>query len=622
MMSSGLADGWSLSIAPYVIVLVGASLFCAALAGWSFRQRWSQGGPQFGVLMCVTSIWALSYALELITPSLGAKVIWAKVEFLGIGPLPLVWFLFARAYTGAGRLRNRATLFALASVPAATVVLAATNGLHNLMWKGVFLRGSVDLSVLALERGPWLWLFVAYSYAFLGLGGLLVARGVYRCPRFHRVRAALVLVAALAPLVANAVSVSGFIRATPIDLTPVALAMTGLVFALSMSRSRVLRVLPWLLTLAHRQILRDMTDAVLVLDADGRVASVNPAAGSMLALPPAGLMGKPASEFFGPRLDPCSCGASDAPPRFEFTQGEGDQRRFYDVVVSMVGLGEGLGMGHLVVARDVTERHKADRALEQREEELRQAQKMETVGQMAGGIAHDFNNLLTVVLGNCHMALANMSSTDPNRELLEEVLGAGERGAALCHQILAFSRRQTREPEVVCLNQIIQEMEHLLKRTLGRNIDLLSELAPDLRRVKADPHQIEQVLLNLVINSRDAMPDGGRLTIQTADATADRLAGVQGSSAPAGDQVVLAVVDTGLGMDEETKCHVFEPFFTTKEVGKGTGLGLSTVQRIVLQSGGSISVSSEPGRGTRFEVLLPATTVGVGDRFAVLSDGN
>ena len=259
-----------------------------------------------------------------------------------------------------------------------------------------------------------------------------------------------------------------------------------------------------------------------------------------------------------------------------------------------------------IAVSDITEHKQAEEALRQSEEQLRQSQKMEAVGQLAGGIAHDCNNLLTAVLGYSDMILASgASSLEEVRSDVEEIKLAGERASALTKQILAFSRRQALRPTVVSLDEVLAGMESLLSRTLGENIDLVCVNNPDLGHVQADAHQFEQVIMNLALNARDAMVSGGRLTLETANVELGEQYCRTHPEAVPGSYVMLSVSDTGVGMDEATCERVFEPFFTTKAPGQGTGLGLATVYGTVRQSSGSISVYSEPGKGTSFKIYLP-----------------
>ncbi|HVZ72311.1 MAG TPA: ATP-binding protein [Polyangia bacterium] len=260
--------------------------------------------------------------------------------------------------------------------------------------------------------------------------------------------------------------------------------------------------------------------------------------------------------------------------------------------------------------KQITERERAEEALKRSEEELRQSQKMEAIGRLAGGIAHDFNNLLSIILSYSAMMMEALPHEDPLRGDAEQIAIAGQRARDLTRQLLAFSRRQMMRPEVLDLTEVVRGLEPMLRRVLGEDIELTIALAQPTSLVKADPGQIQQILMNLVVNARDAMPDGGKLWIETADITLDPKALPSHVRAPEAPMpyVCVSVSDTGVGLDEETRAHIFEPFFTTKPKGKGTGLGLSTVLGIVQQSGGHVRVESTPGQGATFRIFLPRTS--------------
>ncbi len=264
----------------------------------------------------------------------------------------------------------------------------------------------------------------------------------------------------------------------------------------------------------------------------------------------------------------------------------------------------GEAMGAIGIVADITERHEL-------EEQLRQAQKLEAVARVAGGIAHDFNNLLTVIRSYAEFLLETVPPGQPGREDVEEIRRGADRGSELSRQLLVFSRKQPLEPRVVDLNTVVRDVERMLRRVIGEDIRLTTSLEATLHSIRADPGQLEQVLMNLALNARDAMPEGGTLRIETANLHLDRGYADRHVDTQPGDYVQLVVSDTGIGMDRDMLDRIFEPFFTTKEKGKGTGLGLATVYGIVRQSGGSLTVSSEPGEGATFRLYFPSVADGV-----------
>ncbi len=368
----------------------------------------------------------------------------------------------------------------------------------------------------------------------------------------------------------------------------------------------------------QRSFLRQVIDLnphfIFAKDMEGRFTLVNQAIAEAYGTNVEGLLGKTDADFNSNTeevewfrrddLEVMHTRQEKFIPEEVITDANG-QLRWLQTIKRPIVAPDGTVNQMLGIATDITARKQAEEALHTSEEQLRQAQKMEAVGMLAGGVAHDFNNLLTAINGHSDLALRRLNPDDPLFHKLREIRKAGERAASLTRQLLAFSRKQILKPKVLDLNNSIFEMNKMLQRLIGEDIDLLIGLMPDLGKVKADPSQIEQVLLNLAVNARDAMPKGGKLTIETANVEIDEEYVDRHLSVRPGQYVMLAVSDTGCGMDAETQERIFEPFFTTKEVGKGTGLGLSTVYGIVKQSGGQVWVYSEVGRGTTFKIYLP-----------------
>jgi len=359
-------------------------------------------------------------------------------------------------------------------------------------------------------------------------------------------------------------------------------------------------------------IYEHITESVSLVEveADGglRCVSVNAALIRSRGQAVETLVGKRLEEFTPPeRLELVLGQYREAmrgmPVTFEYETVLRDQSRWLDVRIVPIMDSDGHCTHLLAVGRDITERRKAEEALRQTEEQFRQSQKMEAVGRLAGGVAHDFNNLLTAINGFSEMVLTGMDETSPWREYLVEIKAAGERAAGLTRQLLAYSRKQVLAPKILNMNTVVSDMDRMLRRVIGEDIEFETILASDLAPIRVDPSQMQQVLLNLAVNARDAMPAGGRLTVETSNIVIGQH---PPESVRPGPYVLVAVSDTGKGMSAETKARLFEPFFTTKRVGEGTGLGLSTVYGIVQQSGGHVVVHSEPEHGAIFRLYFPA----------------
>jgi PAS domain S-box-containing protein len=344
-----------------------------------------------------------------------------------------------------------------------------------------------------------------------------------------------------------------------------------------------------------RTMTESAVDGVVTADAEGRIVSWNRGAHAIFGYAAEDVLGTPLTRLFAERY------------RGVLQEGLGRTLEVHGLTrggqefpseLSLASWETRHGSFRTAIIRDVTER-------KQLEEQFRQAQKMQSIGRLAGGVAHDFNNLLTVIRGHADLMLRGLEPADPLHHRFSVIQEAATHAAQLTRQLLAFSRKQVLEPRILDLNAVVADVEPMLRRLIGEDVELVSMPAPDLGTVEADPGQMVQIILNLAVNARDAMPQGGKLTVETDNVELDEEYASRHADARPGPYVMLAVSDTGIGMDEGVRSHIFEPFFTTKEPGTGTGLGLATIYGIVKQSNGNIEVYSEPGRGATFKIYLP-----------------
>jgi PAS domain S-box-containing protein len=363
--------------------------------------------------------------------------------------------------------------------------------------------------------------------------------------------------------------------------------------------------------------LTSIGDAVIATDPDGRVTFLNPVAEGLTRWSRADALGVPVERVFR-IVDAVTRQALESPVAKSLREDgivvlpndtillarDGAEVHIDDSAAPIRDRNRQV-RGVVLVFRDISGQKQAEAAVRKAEEQLRQAQKMEAIGRLAGGVAHDINNLMTVVTGFGDLVLGQLPADHPARDMVREMKQAGDRAATVTRQLLAFSRRQMLQPVVLDLNRVVTGTAAMLRHLIGAEVSLRSVTAPDLVPVKADPNQLEQVVVNLAVNARDAMPHGGELTLETRTVSVAPSPHADALAIPPGEYALLTVTDTGVGMDVITCSQVFEPFFTTKGVGKGTGLGLATVYGIVKQSGGHIEVESDLGRGTTFRIYLP-----------------
>jgi len=369
---------------------------------------------------------------------------------------------------------------------------------------------------------------------------------------------------------------------------------------------------------AYTELILDSTvDGICGVDATGVITFMNPSGARTLGWTRGELVGRPIQDALLPRAPDGTPARFEASPIYSactdgctrdlkaqvFLRRDGSSVPV-DYIATPFRQGDQIA-GTLITFRDISERLQADEAQAQLEVQLLQSQKMEAVGRLAGGIAHDFNNLLTVIIGRAQRVVRSVEPEHPRYPDIELIQKSAYRASALTRQLLAFSRKQVLQPKVLSLNEVVGDLEAMVRRLIREDIELITALEADLGQVKVDPHQMEQVLVNLVVNAVDAMPHGGRLIIETANTELTAAYAIKHVGMEPGAFVMLAVSDNGQGMDADTRARIFEPFFTTKEQGKGTGLGLSTVHGVINQSGGHILVYSEPGQGTTFKIYLP-----------------
>jgi PAS domain S-box-containing protein len=618
----------------YLIPFFISTGISLAVGAYCWHRRAETGARMYALVAFSQALWTLGYIFELASPTLQGKIFWDNFQFIGGTGWFLGFLAFTLEYTGRRPARPALTYGLLAIPNVAMALLAFTDPLHGLVRPEAWLVPGEPFSALLYDFTLPMWLWGIYSYgAFLVCVTLFAIRYVRSHP-LYQAQVGFILAGNVMPLIGTTLTLAGIIRGPYRDTTPFTFAIGNLIVAWGLFRYRLFDIVP----LAWDKVIESMTDAVIVLDAQRRVVNLNPAARRMAGLGDAAVIGQPTSQLFAgwPQINEQHQEVQEARAEMEVDSPIGPRtvelrnQSLYDQHNRFKGC--------VIIVRDITDQKRVEDELrkhrdrledlvgertaelvttneqlqqqmlerERLEEQLRQSQKLEAIGRLAGGIAHDFNNLLVPIIGYAQLSQVNLSPESKLYDNLMQIREAAERAAGLIRQLLAFSRQQVLETRALDLNQVIVGFQTMLQRVIGENIELQVFLDPSLDQVQADKGQIEQVLMNLVINARDAMPQGGKLSIETANAFLDE-AYVEkyASTLVPGHYAMLAVSDTGLGMNAETLERIFDPFFTTKEGGRGTGLGLATVFGIIKQHQGHIWVYSQPGHGTTFKIGLP-----------------
>jgi PAS domain S-box-containing protein len=580
-------------VTPYAIILAFSAATCAFLAYISWRWRGTRGALVLAFLLLAIAEWELTTAFETAAVHRAQKMLWSSLSYLGVVACPPLLLIFVLRYSDRDKGLTPRLIGLMCFVPLVTVALSLTNEWHHLIWARVTEHPTKNL--LLYDYGLWFWVWSGYAYCLLAVSTFLLLRMAIRHRHTYRLQAILLLAALVSAWIGNGL----YLAKTGIlggrDLTPLGFAFAAALLVLNIYRFRLLDLVP----MAREAVIENMDEGVLVLDEEDRVVDANAAALEILDLE-ASLIGQRIEEVLStwPELLDVYCDGAEA--RCEVQHG-GSYTRYLDVRLSQLYDRRGRFGGRLMVMSDITARKEL-------EQQLRQAQKMEAIGRLAGGVAHEFNNLLTVINGYSEMSLAQLEEDDPVRADLEQVLESGRRAARLTNRLLTFSRRRAMKVEVVDPGEVLEEMVGMLQQVVSADIQLETEIADDVAKVRVDQGRLEETLLNLVANAQDAIraTEDGKGTISIQARNVDVEHSVTGHlSVEQGSYVQIEVCDTGAGMGADVQERMFEPFFTTKEVGEGTGLGLAIVYGTVEEFGGGIEVTSAPGEGTSIRIYLP-----------------
>jgi signal transduction histidine kinase len=577
-----------------LILFVSATL-ALWLAALIHQRASAPGGYPFVWLMASIALWCLTSAFHGLTPSLDEKILWAKVQYLGIATVPPLWFAFLSDYVGARWSANRRVRIALGAVATTTILLAFTNEAHHLIWTSVQIAPN---GLAAYEHGAWFWIVAVYHYVLLLAGTYILVRAMRRSPTAFKGQFSTLIAASVVPWVCNAVYLFQPQLLAGFDATPLSFAFSGLLFTWALYRTYLFDLIP----VAHDMLVDSLSDGVVVVDPAGRVLDMNAAARN-LGQRGVSWIGRTAQDVF-PFLGSSELTLSSTPSSTLVMTSDPDPIH-YDVRTMPVRARGGSYAAWVVLLRDVSAQMRAQAERDALESRVQEQQKRESLSVLAGGLAHDFNNLLAGIVGNADLlALQIPPSSGMGSHIGAIILGA-QRAADLVAKMLAYAGERHGSMEMIDLDALIIEMLELLRASAARHCTLQYHGEPAV--IVGDATQIRQVAMNLIINAAEAVEEHtGTVVVSTGveRLSAWKLADMMfGGDAEPGTYAFLEVRDNGPGMDAETLLRIFNPFFTTKQTGHG--LGLAAVQGIVRGHRGALHVDSTPGKGSRFCVWFP-----------------
>ena len=574
----------------------GLTIWAAVIAR---TRRSVPGGAAFSWLMLAVALWSFTSAMHTLADARDVRIVIAKLQYLGVAPIGVLFLLFASTYNRVAWLGDRLLRTIVWIIPIVTFLLVLTNEQHWFHWSSIDDVRTGAGTRLIYSAGPWYWIHAIYSYFLILIGTLILVRGMRRFPSPYRRQTAMVIAGALVPWTGNLLYLMGAFPG--FDFTPVAFAVSGILFTWGIYRYRLFGLVP----VAREMVVDSMDDGVLVLDAQRRIVDLNAAAERYTGVTAVSL-GRPVEEvvaWWNEAVTETRPTAEGHPAIVKVEPGP----RYFEIKVSAVRDAQRRFVGWLVTIHDISNRRRNEAERYAFERRVQEQQKSESLMVLAGGVAHDFNNLLAGILGNADLIAIMSPPESDQRRAAEAIVIGGQRAADLVSKMLAYAGGGRVVAEKVDLDMLVKEMVDLLGASVARHCTLTYHSPGPLPLVETDPTQLRQVVLNLIINAAEAVDDEhGVITVATGRETLDRsmlkLVTFGGDVEP-GDYVFIDVVDNGHGMSEHTLARMFDPFFSTKDHGRG--LGMAAVRGIVRSHRAALRVTSKEGQGTRFRVWFP-----------------